>query len=395
MLLALLASPVYGAVTSTRIALGMILGAMCFIRTSRIRGGHGIDIYLLCALAIILFGTHSIAFLAAGGAIWWSLSFLFMGIFGLLLSIAVRAARDPNRIFEILVLLGLLLIITLFLEAVRSGVNIGINYSMRRFMEESSSVGLNRRMNTIAVLGLFAFAIGVFRPIEGKVAALFTVSCGVTYLSAVFLSFASGSRQSVLALAVVLPLGAVVELASRRGRPEDRRGWVKWVLSSAGLVVVVSYLVRVVNVDLDWFQRRFADTLLGNSANYGDKARLANLERAFAVGKENFGFGAGPGRFEQLFGVPTENGFLSLVADSGFIGAAVALPFLLFVVLRLTYSLLYSSSYTGRALATVLLVVITVMLNFNELLRDPLFWTVLAASAGYARTSGRPASVKG
>ena len=267
--------------------------------------------------------------------------------------------------------------------------NIGINnfitsYIVRSTLGSFMDIGLNRLLNGLFVLNIYniAVSIGVLKRKKRT-----TVMCLVAFIMLLILSFASGSRQTILAIIVF----SVSLLFIHKSIRKKMFLSVKQII----LLVLIGLLSTYVVTSLDLsnrFDERFIGKTISDIQSGDQMPRISLLKAGLYEMKESSVFGMGPGTFHKKYIYHPHNGYLGLGVEFG--------PPMLFVMCAY---LIYLTIYTYRKKNTIktspslevyvvshafFITFAYISIIFNDLLNEQMFWmTVVLLNTTLEKTN--------
>ncbi|MBT2600522.1 MULTISPECIES: O-antigen ligase family protein [unclassified Oceanobacillus] len=209
------------------------------------------------------------------------------------------------------VLIQVIALVTIFVWSV---ANVGdpTNYiGIRLFINGNLEVGLNRFLNGVMFLNVISLIIilGIYNSSK----YIFLLSLINVFLS-FYLSFISGSRQSLIALFLSI---FVIIVINRYMRGEKGVNFKGIIFTSVSIILIIN-LFQIEGVS-KWIEERFIDKTT-EQLTTGD-IRTDIYEEALYDAKNNLIFGTGPGTYHQVssIGMHTHNGYLYMLNNFGVI----------------------------------------------------------------------------
>lgn len=373
-----MASPLFGGITTNQISL-----AICFIAIVGSLGSgertlnRGIFTPLIPAVVAATFSV--VSYVIGGGEFWAILSWILLGVLAVCIAYVsgkLRSRQEFARLYAVMALSGFFILLYIATDAYFSGVLFG-GYRLRAWVDQEIAVGLSKMMNGLTVIACISYVAWSSRLITGVFSRFFAVAM---YFGLVLFAVLAGSRQTLLALFLALLCGVYYS----RGR----RVALKLIYGS--LVGAACYGMLYLGlsqgvIESTWLEERLVSTTLSGNVTSGDQERLYLLIAGLKMSVSNAGLGVGPDNFYHLVGRFPHNGYLGLYAELGVVGATMTLLTLGLVLWRSKGA---RSLYVAPVTATFAILSL-VMMNFNDLLRDPVFWTTFGLLVGINISANR------
>ncbi|MFD1173225.1 O-antigen ligase family protein [Oceanobacillus picturae] len=241
---------------------------------------------------------------------------------------------------------------------------------VREFIDENITIGLNRLLNGIALLNIFSISIVLGFYNSSKIIYILSF---FNLICTFFLSFTSGSRQSVLAILSALFIIILINryLRSSKG------------INYKSILFIFLFVFLVINVlQKEEIQTWIDDRFIAKTTEQletGDK-RTDIYELAIADLKDELLFGTGPGTYHKvsLIGLHTHNGYLYMANNFGVFSVILILLSFIFIIVN---SLRKKTNIVANkkqdifvTTFTTMLVFIFIMNMFNDLTTTLSFW---------------------
>lgn len=299
----------------------------------------------------------------------WS---LILGATVLLAAVLEGERVDPGQVLEWLIVptaAVTFLVPVLVIGGTGSVPELG--FELRRLLDESSPVGLNRLVNGLTVLQLLCLVYAVNGGVRKTSLVWLTIVSALVFF---LIAFAAGSRQAVVAVIFVFGL-----LAAREAFFLVRSLRLRRVLIGIGGVLAAMIVVAVLGAE--WFLERYYQVTVTELTR--GSVRFEYYSRILSLVDRNWLFGVGPGQHVVLAGNYPHNGYLGLLSEvgvvaSGLVGISVVAASGCFVLMPAASG--GRKPATSRAKTSLLLVVVTyflIMVNLNDLLREYVGWLLV------------------
>lgn len=366
----ILASPIPIFGTTTRLSILLSLSIFCALQSSKPRAAlKRRSIYLLFA-ACILFFVYCISFFVFGGALWQVISWVFLGLLGFTFSENASSFSEEDNSDALSATIAFGFLYSLYCLILIFSANHGFeNIARIRYtFNDAVPTGINRSLASMFVFSSLSVYYIFYSKYFKLISLIAPVSSIVIFSSLVALS---GSRQAALMFLTFVSGFYFFALHSR--------GKVLITTTIVGAVAVAIYTSDSWSKDIDASGavrtlNRFSAYFYTSSLTDSDSVRLNSTHEAIDASQENFGFGIGPGNFLELRGMAPENAFLEILTDIGLIPSLLVFP-LIFGLFWL--SIFGTPQETGFSpIRAVVLIIGIVGAQFNELIRDPIFWSL-------------------
>jgi len=299
----------------------------------------------------------------------WS---LILGATVLLAAILEGERVDPGQLLEWLIVptaAVTFLVPVLVIGGTGSIPELG--FELRRLLDESSPVGLNRLLNGLTVSQLLCLIYVADGGVRKTSLVWLAIVSGLVFL---LIAFAGGSRQTVVAIVFAFGLLAARETYSLMMSLRLRR-----VLIGIGAIVVAMLVVAVLGTE--WFLERYYQVTVADLTR--GSVRFEYYSRILALIDGNWLFGVGPGQHVVLAGNYPHNGYLGLLSEVGVVSAG-CVGMTLLVALGCFIMVSAASGprklVMPRAKSSLVIIVATyflIMVNLNDLLREYIGWLLV------------------
>jgi len=382
--LALAVFPLGGGVTTTRLALALLV-FLLLINLRLISERIYRNTLMPIMATTIGFITSFISFVLHDGEIWVVVNWLFLGALCSLLAISFSLfKKSDSTYFAVVLVLSLFVIVALTVIAMKNeGALFSTGTQARKFLRRTDGVDLNGFMNTMFLnfsicAGILYFTL--FRSI------MLRSICLISLLASLLVIILSGSRQNLMACFVFIVL--ILFISSSKSNKNNI--FISMLLNirrlSLILLALLSGMVIAINrrlIDIEWIQSRFFSIVVESGLNKSDESRLDTALYAIECSLRNSGFGIGPGNYPPPeWNIGAHNGYLKFLADNGILPGGIALVLILGVI---SYSL-FKCKKTHTSLAIIvwaLFLIFSLLLgNVKDLFQVPGFWAIIGMVIG-------------
>lgn len=376
----LMALPIGPGVTTTRIALILCIVSVIILAIAKnliYRLEINLPVFLALTLLILSMFAHFSSSLINQSE---SLSIFSWPLY-IMLFVAIRLIGKSIAINRTVLLVAVITIYSAFIPILYDVVfafnSFGVGNNFRAEVDQSFPMGLNEFCYQLLLAGTTILILADVSSIELK-QDLKILAFGLCF-AAILIGALTVSRQTIAFTLIFL-----IALFFSFSRI-NKLFWTPLMLIFCVLVfgdVLVSFF-ELGYADL--LSKRLSILLTGET-NTSDDTRLSLLLLGLKLSFEGGFFGLGAGGFFQLTGKGTENGYLDLLVDIGFVpGLIIALLYLGLCASIAHRVWVHGTKY--KALWMPWLFMILVGPLFNEVLRDPVTWMSLALlSSGTNRT---------
>jgi hypothetical protein len=241
--------------------------------------------------------------------------------------------------------------------------------------------GLNRFMNGMVVLSATTAGGAWFSLVKKK------SEKGLLFLPiilTIYFSVISGSRQSILCIGFIL----IFYIFTTEKFYYRKIGFRVISILRALFVIIVSFgfIALVVHRKVSnytWVKERLSSFLFVEGLSHSDESRLMAIKEGINFAFSNNGFGIGPGRFSEMVGMASHNGYVGFLAEIGIIFGTISL---IIVISLLIWQWYFNAEKTrvGSLAWIVFFATALIMANLNDLFREPIFWVYVGLAIGFS-----------
>lgn len=369
-------------ITTTRLSIALL--AISFLTQIALKG----DIFFT-PITLIPFFASSMAFVISvisfflnGGEIWKSISWIFLGILGTLISIAALKIKreDIVLLIKFIFICSFLLICLTFYDLIKSGIfSMGGN-SVRNYYMDQDFSDLNRNMNTIFVYSSFFLGVFYCNTVKSLTWKMLFISFVVVSLALFLLS---GSRQNIIA--VFLYFIVVMVFFREKGNFvfNIAKNLFRFIFILSFIIAVIVIAIKMNLIDPIWIQRRFFPFFLEQQITSGDECRIAAALNAISCSLRNTGFGIGPGNFPPPGTTPgAHNGYLNFLAENGIVLGIFAILFVYFLIAFAFFKKENRNWPMNMIMWSIFIIIAVLLSNLKDLFMEPIYWSTLGLSIG-------------
>lgn len=370
--LALPAMPLGGPVTTTRVALALIV----ILTISKLHNIKKITlpVYMPLVATTVAGGAYFISYLLNDGNVWFAFSWIFLGILCVAIAFCVSQMQINHlkQMVWVVWVSAMFIWIIVFYHMVLSDVPLSGSAASRFWIGRFIPLpGINRFMNMMVIMSGIAWGALYFGFIKKRfLQALFVLPGIITFYFAIL----SGSRQSMIAILFLAVLLIVFK---------TKNTWktiAHIAIFIAFLILITLGAIKLGVIDGKWIERRFI-------AGFTEGITKTETKRVHEIGTSwqyTMDGGTGPGAFFPKTGLYPHNGYLYFLAETGIFTGGIALALVWAVIVAIYFYQRRKGPLPpiGKTTWVVFIVLATVMNVFNDLFREPIYWAVLGLAVG-------------
>jgi len=288
-----------------------------------------------------------------------------------------------NISFPVLIIL-VILSIHVFIDL---GISAFFGIPIRIWFDENIPGGLSRFMNALFVLSTLPFILLLSRNYYNKIRSYQSISIVTLFIFTLSFAFISGSRQTILAFLVSFIIYMI--LYNRKYLMKVLSVVFIIFLAIMPFVSVSSSNTIYENEMSSWVYDRFIEK---TESDLSEGSTRKNIYlKSVSLINESPALGFGPGSPIKLLNNYPHNGYLGLFLE---IGLLLSLPILLILYSFLIIKYISASNHIKNkgllmTVTSTFIAFALVSVNFNDLLRDYLFWYLFALYASILANNKR------